>query len=228
MYSGVIMHLAFSESHIGDRDENLDRFGHYVGLDWFVSFVIDGFKPSSPHYVDSLFFHLDEKLSALTKSQKITIDTLEYTINESFNEASEQGKASLVIVIGSGETVNTYTAGDTRAYFLTENVRTIDHSVAQKMISEGRSPEHSLRVHPYRRYLTKNVDKLSNIYTLERQERTKSDGLILCSDGFWSSALSDNEIYNVSSNTLANELFNTIKDRKLGSRDNITMMLIVG
>jgi serine/threonine protein phosphatase PrpC len=220
------MECDFSCTHIGDRESNLDKVGFISGTEWFVGFLVDGFKEGKPHYAESLHHNLMQSLrSLLDEHRTVTIKDIEGALDSGFGVACGDGKASIVIVASSGGESKVYHAGDTRAYFLPNAERTTDHTLAQKMIEQGDSPVSSLRLHPYRKYLTKSVDCCSSLGCLDQKFTPNYERLILCSDGFWSLVDCD-DIAKISSKTVANTTFEKSLRLNQGKRDNMSLVYI--
>lgn len=219
------MRVIFSDTDIGDRDENLDRLGHFSGENWSLSYVFDGFNPTEPHFVDSLKYSFEQIFTPF-HNLLLAIEDILKLIDESIKSASGIGKSSVAILVSNDDSLVYMTSGDTRIYLLNENVRSIDHSKAQDMVNQGRSPAGTLNSHPYRRYLTRSISESSDINSLDINYCDKGSDVLICSDGIWSSFTTDQAIFNVNSKICAENLFNEAKVMKPNKTDNLTMMYL--
>lgn len=212
-------------TYTGDRESNLDRIGHFSGNNWSISYMLDGFFVCEPHYVDSLV----EKIKVLIKTIPLCVEleNLIKVISTSLEDKTiSQGKASAVFVLSLDDKVRIFHAGDTRYYILEKNIRSKDHSQAQRMVDDKKSPQKSLYKHPYRKYLTRSISSGSSISSLEEIEFNSINSLILCSDGFWSCFESEEEIYNIKTSLQAKKAFNKAKEYNKGRSDNISLMYL--
>ncbi|MEZ8495226.1 PP2C family serine/threonine-protein phosphatase [Vibrio splendidus] len=219
-----MLKVNYSSSDIGDRTENLDRLGHIQGDNWSFSYVLDGFEVVTPHYVDSLQESLQciKNLSSITSKSDILI-ALYSAINQIHKG---KGKASVAFVICIDGKISTLTAGDTRVYRVDSLDRTIDHSLAQKMINDGKSPKASLHQHPYRRYLLKKLYPGCSKEELTLNEYDNIESIMLCSDGIWSCFKKDEELYDHLPKGPESVLKIARSNRKK-HRDNMTMLWLI-
>jgi serine/threonine protein phosphatase PrpC len=216
-----MLNLVYIKSSDGDRNENLDRYGHIKGSGWSLSYLFDGFKIFEPHYVDRLQLEI-EKISLEQGNLKID-DILKKLAQLISIEDSPNGNASVVFVISTDEGISVLYAGDTRAYFLSSKKRTLDHSRAQQMIDEGRSKSDTLPYHPLRRYLTKHLNGTSDLNSLVRVNNLEKQEIILCTDGVWACINSDHDFFN-----LAEEGGSNIYEQAISNcpsnQDNMTIL----
>lgn len=206
----------------GDRKENLDRYGHIDKNNWSFSYLLDGFEVVTPHYVDEL----------VTGFKKIENLSIELSLSDLVNELSViissmnsiKGKASGVLVACADKKASIFFAGDTRAYLLNSNVRTVDHSVAQTLVTDGKIRPETLLRHPYRKYLTKKLQKGSDIEELDRIDLDEIEDIILCTDGIWSCIEEDEYFFQVAkSEGGIRQIYEEAKQRK-EKKDNMTIM----
>ena len=219
------MDVVYANSNIGDRTENLDRFGHIKGIHWSVSYVLDGFYPSEPHFVDSLQKNINDSFAPFTDNE-IDNDDFITIMSNALKNAEGKGKASVGLLGHLFDDAIIMTSGDTRIYFVDEKTRTTDHSKAQEMINSGRSPSTSLHIHPYRRYLTKSINEKSDIHDFDIEYKKNKGCVLICSDGIWSSFNSDNEIFSINSKQSSELCFLEAKKAKPGKTDNLTMLYL--
>lgn len=216
-----MLNVIYQVSFLGDRTENLDRAGHIQGSNWSLSYILDGFEIISPHYVDCLVSEIN-KLSNITHN--LTLNELLEKLALSISTTSiSHGKASAVFVASAEDQTSILYAGDTRAYFLNSKKRTIDDSLAQRMIDEGKSKPETLSHHPFRRYLTNKLYHGSDFSSLKRVDLHINEEIVLCSDGIWSCIDCDDDFYELA--MLGGEhIYNkTLENRKF-NRDNMTIM----
>lgn len=219
------MDVIYACTDIGDRAENLDRLGHIDGLHWSVSYVLDGFYPSEPHFVDSLQKSINDSFIPFIKNE-IDNDKFITIMSDALANAEGEGKASVGLLGHLFDDVIIMTSGDTRIYFIDEKTRTTDHSKAQEMINSGRSPAASLHIHPYRRYLTKSINEKSDIHDFDIEYKKNEGDVLICSDGFWSSFNSDDEIFSINSKRSSEQCFLKAQKAKPGKADNLTMLYL--
>lgn len=83
--------------------------------------------------------------------------------------------------------------GDSRVYYFSNGKikkRTMDHSVPQKLVMQGRIKETEIRKHPDRSRLLRAMGmewngpkyEISKVY---KRRKWRKDAFLLCSDGFW-------------------------------------------
>jgi len=195
----VLMKLIIeSESSIGNRQQNLDRVFQFDTGKTSGCVLIDGFLPTNEsfHYVDFLVCHFQKMLL-----DGMDIDNVEKIFYEYKDTETELiGKAAIAIVLHSKDEVRSLNIGDVRIYFLSEKKRSIDDSLAQRLIDYNISPKESLNTHPLRNKLTKYISKDSTHEVPNFTSKKVKDGdiIIMCTDGFWSKCL-DDEIFKISS-----------------------------
>lgn len=215
-----MLKVEFAETFKGDRDENLDRFGHISGNNWSVSYLLDGYKIATPHYVDSLQDNINNKLSA-----KISHHSLIETLNSAFIGINSEGKSSAVLVICINSKTLIMTAGDTRAYMLSSNIRTTDHSQVQFLVEQGKiHPSHANK-HPLRKYIRKSIEKSSSLTSFHIDTYEGVEDILLCTDGFWSH-LNDKYIFQLTNAEKAAIAFEKSKEKDVGHSDNQTLVLL--
>ena len=219
-----MLEVYYTISDIGDRTENLDRSGHYNGKNWSLSYVIDGFEVCEPHYVDILEKELESLILSLPSktNEQILLSTISKALT---NVQGVEGKASVAFVICVDNIMSILTAGDTRVYLLDSNERTIDDSVAQKIINEGKSPSTSLNRHPLRKYLLKNIHSGCDDSDLTIKKYENLENLIICSDGVWSRFKDDKDFF-ISAKEGGNYLFNKAKNNINEKMDNMTILYL--
>ncbi|MGV7960150.1 hypothetical protein QPK13_03220 [Photorhabdus tasmaniensis] len=171
-------------SNKGNRREQLDRFFHFRTDTHSVSIMIDGFSycGSSPHYVD----YLGEQFATIQYA-RLDSDSICDEINRILNaHDGYPGKASIAIIVSDQEYYRYMSLGDTRIYWPSMQKRTVDHTLAQRCVEQGKSPAETLRTHPLRNRVTQFVSKDSThhfCYKIDR--RIPGEVIIMCTDGFW-------------------------------------------
>lgn len=213
--------LVKSESLIGNRSRNLDRIFEFNTGKVCGCVLIDGFSSlnASFHYVDFLVNYFNEMIV-----DGMDIDRVESVFYEcSIAKTECFGKAAMAVVLHSENEVRSLTIGDVRIYFLSERERSVDDSLAQRLIASGLAPEESINKHPLRNKLTKYISKDSN-HTLpsfiSRMVKI-GDIIVMCTDGFWSN-YKDDDIFNISSSKNLIELVCSIYDCNGKGKDNIS------
>jgi serine/threonine protein phosphatase PrpC len=209
----------------GTRICQLDRIGYYQGGNWSVAYILDGLVESTPHFVDCVDNNLKSLFNAL--APYASLQSLEDLAIEAIsNNVVSEGKASIALLIYTDNQVSILTAGDTRVYFLNERTRTIDHSIAQELVSSGKLNEAFLNQNAFRKYLTKCIYKDMDKCELEKStynEISEDSRFIICSDGFWSDFDNDEDIYSLTVETLDSYLASLSDETLL---DNTSAMLL--
>lgn len=216
-----MLNLEFSESFIGDREENLDRSGHIKGNDWSLSYLLDGYETHTPHYVDVLAQNIHDKCAkGLDKTQVIESLTEALILPEAI-----QGKASAIFIICINNTMHVMNAGDTRAYLLKSRQKTKDHSQVQFLIEKGKIKAQLANTHPLRRYLRKSLNSSSSLDSLDLIKYDQIEDVLLCSDGFWSN-YQEEDIFAINTIEKSTEKFKESKNKRPGESDNQTLLLL--
>lgn len=216
-----MLNVEFSESYLGDRDENLDRHGHIKGECWSLSYLLDGYEPHTPHYVDILSESIHEKCT-IDLNEDMVIKSLEDALSLPNNI---KGKASAVFVLCSHNQMHIMTAGDTRAYLLQSKTRTTDHSQFQFLLDKGMISGHQANNHPLRKYLRKSLNSSSSLDSLEARTLDNVEDVLLCSDGFWSN-FEESEIFTTNTAEESKSKFEISKTKRPGESDNQTLLLL--
>lgn len=215
----------FGQSIQGDREENLDRYGHIVKGNWSISYLLDGYVICEPHYVDAL----ENKLRELEDApENLSLDEIEDKLSQAISGIiQEEGKASVVFVICAERKLVILSAGDTRAYLPARQQRTLDHSRAQQLVDQGKAHAETLHQHPCRRYLHNSLSNESKgLDCLDRIAVDNIEDIVLCSDGVWSCFRNDDEVYDAL--RLGGEnLFLKAQENKPEGKDNMTILHLV-
>jgi PPM family protein phosphatase len=132
----------------------------------------------------------------------------------------------------TGDTVYYAHVGDSRGYFLKNNMITRiteDHTYVQELVNKGEITNKEADTHPKRNILTNamgtkpdlRIDTGKCTYSFEKKDR-----LMICSDGLYD-YLSENELTEILSNKPLQEAAEyMIKEaKKRGGHDNITVVL---
>lgn len=206
----------------GLREEQLDRFVVSETGRCTVFMLADGYSCTSvhPHYVD----WLEEHLSDLQASGLVCSNAADEISRMLADTECHPGKASVAFVISDEQNYFYTTLGDTRIYWPSENLRTMDHSVAQLAVQRGECPSEQLRFHPFRNRLLRHAGS-GKKHVPEWQSRClqNDECVILCTDGFWS-LLDDQEISCIADNTALGLLVNRIKSPQ--PQDNFSAVML--
>ncbi len=148
-----------------------------------------------------------------------------------FEEFSGMG-TTLVAALVRGSKVSLVNVGDSRAYVINQKgIRQItrDHSVVQMMVDRGELTAEMAKSYPGKNLITRAVGTEMTISgDIFRQELSKGDFLLLCSDGL-SNLLDDQEIlfevvHGVNKERCCKRLLDIAVSR--GAPDNVTSVLV--
>ncbi len=138
---------------------------------------------------------------------------------------------TVVAVIVNGNKVYVASAGDSRAYILSDSIFqiTTDHSVVQQMVDNGEITKEEARVHPKKNVITRalGVDKSIRVdFFLEEINREK-DIVLICTDGL-SNFVSDEDILKLTQSYGKLELADRLAEEacKNGGGDDITVVTL--
>lgn len=145
-----------------------------------IDSILDDFKDTSDITRDTIveyFKNADEKLWAMTKASKETGQETEF-------------HASAAVVLTDGNCVISGHLGNCRMYYLSENYLqyiTPDHSLAYKAHSDGKFRFPGIRKSANRRKLTQylGADPMCEAEIITPIAVRPSDGVLICTDGFW-------------------------------------------
>ena len=139
---------------------------------------------------------------------------------------------TLVSALVKGDRVLISNVGDSRAYVINQKgIRQItrDHSVVQMMVDRGELTPEMAKVYPGKNLITRAVGtEMTVLCDIFRQELSKGDFLLLCSDGL-SNLMDDQEIlfevvHGVNKERCCKRLLDIAVSR--GSPDNVTSILV--
>ena len=148
-----------------------------------------------------------------------------------FEEFSGMG-STLVAALVRGNRVSLINVGDSRAYVINQKgIRQItrDHSVVQMMVDRGELTAEMAKSYPGKNLITRAVGTEMTISgDIFRQELSRGDFLLLCSDGL-SNLLDDQEIlfevvHGVNKERCCKRLLDIAVSR--GAPDNVTSVLV--
>lgn len=148
-----------------------------------------------------------------------------------FEEFSGMG-TTLVAALVRGNRVSLINVGDSRAYVINQKgIRQVtrDHSVVQMMVDRGELTAEMAKSYPGKNLITRAVGTEMTISgDLFRQELSRGDFLLLCSDGL-SNLLDDQEIlfevvHGVNKERCCKRLLDIAVSR--GAPDNVTSVLV--
>ena len=169
----------------------------------------------------------DQILKSAVKLANFTV----YDQANQFEEFSGMG-TTLVAVLVRGRRVSIVNVGDSRAYVINQKgIRQItrDHSVVQMMVDRGELTPEMAKVYPGKNLITRAVGtEMTVLCDIFRQELSKGDFLLLCSDGL-SNLLDDQEIlfevvHGVNKERCCKRLLDIAVSR--GAPDNVTSVLV--
>ncbi|MGW0232282.1 PP2C family protein-serine/threonine phosphatase [Actinopolymorpha singaporensis] len=144
--------------------------------------------------------------------------------------AREGMATTLTAVLTDGHTFAMAHAGDSRAYVLRDGTMrqvSVDHTLVQSLLDQGRITPAQARVHPYRSAVTRFVDggdrPDADIVLLDLQP---GDRLLLCSDGL-TDFVDEDEIRSCLVDATPEEATDNLVRAALvaGGRDNVTCVV---
>lgn len=169
----------------------------------------------------------DQVLKNAVKFANFTV----YDQSSQFEEFSGMG-TTLVAALIRGRQVTFVNVGDSRGYVISQKgIRQItrDHSVVQMMVDRGELTAEMARFYPGKNLITRAVGTESTVLCdIFRQELSRGDFLLLCSDGL-SNLLDDQEIlfevvHGVNKERCCKRLLDIAVSR--GAPDNVTSVLV--
>lgn len=168
----------------------------------------------------------DQMLKSAVKLANFTV----YDQASQFEEFSGMG-TTLVAALVRGRQVSFVNVGDSRAYIINQKgIRQVtrDHSVVQMMVDRGELTAEMAKSYPGKNLITRAVGtEVTVLCDVFRQELSKGDFLLLCSDGL-SNLLDDQEIlfevvHGVNKERCCKRLLDIAVSR--GAPDNVTSVL---
>ena len=169
----------------------------------------------------------DQMLKSAVKLANFTV----YDQASQFEEFSGMG-TTLVAALVRGRQVSFVNVGDSRAYIINQKgIRQVtrDHSVVQMMVDRGELTAEMAKSYPGKNLITRAVGtEVTVLCDVFRQELSKGDFLLLCSDGL-SNLLDDQEIlfevvHGVNKERCCKRLLDIAVSR--GAPDNVTGVLV--
>lgn len=201
------------------RAENNDVIVCFIWDEAFFSCVIDGVGCGKNEICSHIEFELNRFFNA--DSQPVSTSYFVRFFIDMVGEFKGGGSACCAFVYQCGEEMVYASVGDCRIYWVADRERTVDDTVAQDLIDRGRLKANLYNSHPYRRYVTKTIPRVS-IEVRQRKPLMNGDVVVLCSDGAWS-ILSDDDFYANSAGELVASLERVIGDRGV---DNASFVVI--
>lgn len=171
---------------------------------------------------------IDMMLRGAVKLANFTV----YDQASQFEEFDGMG-TTLVAALIRGRTAAIVNVGDSRAYCINRGgIRQIskDHSLVQMMVDRGELTPEMAKTYPGKNLITRAIGTEPIVMCdLFRQELSKGDFLLLCSDGL-SNMMDDQEIlfevvHGVNKKQCCKRLLNIAKNR--GAPDNVTSVLVL-
>ena len=169
----------------------------------------------------------DQMLKSAVKLANFTV----YDQASQFEEFSGMG-TTLVAALVRGRQVSFVNVGDSRAYIINQKgIRQVtrDHSVVQMMVDRGELTAEMAKSYPGKNLITRAVGtEVTVLCDVFRQELSKGNFLLLCSDGL-SNLLDDQEIlfevvHGVNKERCCKRLLDIAVSR--GAPDNVTSVLV--
>ena len=228
-------------SDIGGRDEQQDRvelIASQSGDDHLVV-VADGMGGyhggalAAQAVVDSAerFFVTASKADPLASLGEICTHAHQAVVNVGEQDSQPPGSTCVLVYLSADEACWAH-VGDSRLYHFRNGkilTRTLDHSMVQLLVSQGKMTEDEMATSPLQNQLTMRLggEQQPNP-ELGAAEVQKGDIFMLCSDGFWESVNPEEAIAIASKNdlkTAAERLVQLAKERGGDGGDNITVAL---
>ncbi len=175
------------------------------------------------------------------KNKTETSDKVRQAAEQANRLIFERGKAdtqcegmgtTLVAAIIMGKDCYVVNVGDSRAYLVSDDKIeqiTRDHSFVEEMVGRGTLTREAARNHPRKNIITRALGAEEAVLCdIFEPKLAKNDLLLLCSDGL-SNTLTDEEIFEISSNSkdlsnIGKELLDLALSR--GAPDNVTVGLL--
>lgn len=147
------------------------------------------------------------------------------------NEALFGMGTTVVAVIVNIDRVYVASAGDSRAYILSDEITqiTTDHSMVQGMVDRGEITKEEARVHPKKNVITRALGVENEIRVDFFQEEIDKDNdvVLICTDGL-TNFVSDEDIKKLAESCskyeIADELVKTANEN--GGGDNVTVVTL--
>ena len=229
------------------RDMNQDAFktGFFKdGGAWAV--VCDGMggvsggQIASEICVNEVSLHIEKgyRKSMSMKSVKnllvSAITAANIKVFETANENKEyfgMGTTVVAVVILNGFAAVAH-VGDSRAYFINDNIRQItrDHSVVQYLIDTGRITKEAAKTHPDRNVITRAVGVNPEVdVDVDIIPINEGETILICSDGLYE-YVSENEMLDMIKNPDEDEPAKKLLEmaNEAGGKDNITVVTVEG
>lgn len=233
------------KTNIGlQRTQNQDDFlMRHIGENAYVLLVCDGmgganagsiaskqakkdiFSYIESHYVNELNFDV---ASMLCKA--ISFANTNIFVESSQSEEKIGMGTTTVIAFVSGNTVTVAHVGDSRAYLVNKDeikCLTVDHSVVQTLVDEGRISKEQAKNHPQKNIITRAVgvslDVVTDVVAFTLKD---NDIIILCTDGL-NSLIEDKQIFETIINNDFEKCPQLLIDlaNSSGGNDNVTVVM---
>jgi len=228
-------------SDIGGRDEQQDRvelIASQSGDDYLIV-VADGMGGyhggalAAQAVVDSAkrFFVTASTTDPLASLGKLCTQAHQAVVNVGEQGSQLPGSTCVLLYLSADEACWAH-VGDSRLYHFRNGkilTRTLDHSMVQLLVSQGKMTEAEMATSPLQNQLTMRLggEQQPNP-ELGAAEVQKGDIFMLCSDGFWESVDPEEAVAIASENDLeaaAERLVQLAKERGGNGGDNITVAL---
>ena len=229
------------------RDMNQDAFktGFFKdGGAWAV--VCDGMggvsggQIASEICVNEVSLHIEKgyrKSMSMKSVKNLLVSAITAANIKVFETASENkeyfgmGTTIVAVVILNGFAAVAH-VGDSRAYFINDNIRQItrDHSVVQYLIDTGRITKEAAKTHPDRNVITRAVGVNPEVdVDVDIIPINEGETILICSDGLYE-YVSEKEMFDMIKNPDEDEPAKKLLEmaNEAGGKDNITVVTVEG
>jgi len=232
------------KTNIGlQRTQNQDDFlGRHLDGDVYILLVCDGMgganagsiasrqaKKDIFSYVES-HYKKDENFDVADMLCKaFNFANTNIFVESNQNEEKVGMGTTAVLAFINDNTATIAHVGDSRAYLVNDGIKrlTVDHSIVQTLMDEGRISEEQAKNHPQKNIITRaigvslEVDTDISIITID-----KDDVLVLCTDGL-NGLIEDGQIFGIINNNdfyKCPQLLIDMANAK-GGNDNVTVVM---
>ena len=232
----------FSATHVGHRQENQDNFKVFSNPSGgeYLLVVADGMgghrggriaSRSVIEASEACWSERHERADHTVFLQNF-VERAHQAINSAAENTPDTNPKSTVaaLFIRDGKAVSVH-AGDSRIIQFTNHQyvkRTLDHSVVQLQVLDGKVAEADMATHPDQNKLTNNLGgDLVTEPEFETWPLSGNDLFVVCSDGFWELFDTENMIKALAPITSNQKLQNLINEKMavLSNHDNTTVIV---
>ncbi|MGL5973272.1 MAG: Stp1/IreP family PP2C-type Ser/Thr phosphatase [Oscillospiraceae bacterium] len=184
---------------------------------------------------DDIFSYIDSYYKSSGDIEEMLIKSIEFAnrnifVNSNENEEHSGMGTTAVMAFLKGEKLTIAHVGDSRAYLINKDKikpLTVDHSVVQTLLDEGKISIEEAKNHPQKNIITRAIGVCAyvdvDVLTMDMEE---NDVLILCTDGL-NGIVEDNKIYEIVKHNHFYECTQHLIDiaNSEGGCDNITVVM---